>query len=170
MYAPAEDTLLLAECALQYRGKWALEIGVGSGAVAEALARNFDNVVGSDIDLESLRYCRTRDDRIMLVCCDAASALRGRFDMIASNPPYLPDDREKDVAVHGGPRGTEVTAYFIRSSLPLLAPGGRMFVVVSSLADQSALDSLVQEMKLKKRVVKEKALFYERLSVVELTF
>jgi release factor glutamine methyltransferase len=50
MYLPAEDTYLLAECALQYRGRWALEIGVGSGAVVRALAQNFENVAGSDID------------------------------------------------------------------------------------------------------------------------
>lgn len=170
MYAPAEDTLLLAECVLQYNGKWALEIGVGSGAVTDALARNFDCVAGSDIDLESLKYCRARNGRVMLACCDAASAFRGRFDMIAINPPYLPDDKKKDRTVHGGLVGTEATVHFIKSSLPLMSPNGRMLVVASSLADQSLIDSLAKEMKLKKKIIKEKALFYERLYVIELTF
>lgn len=170
MYTPAEDTQLLADCVGNYRGKWALEIGVGSGAVAQALAKNFDGVAGSDIDLDSLRYCKSQNDAIALACCDAASAFRARFDLIVSNPPYLPDDAAKDATVHGGPKGIEKTVHFVKSALPLLADGGRMLVVVSSLADQSTLDLLVHERKLKKRVIKEKALFYERLSVVELTF
>lgn len=169
MYVPAEDTFLLMECAQKYSGRWALEIGVGSGAVLQALAKNFENVAGTDIDLASLAYCRGKE--LFLVCCDAASALANvRFDLIVSNPPYLPDDKEKDAAVHGGPSGIEATLHFIESALPLLSKKGRMLFVLSSLADSSALDAFAKKKNLNKRVVKEKALFYERLYVVELTF
>lgn len=179
MYAPAEDTLLLAECVSQYRGKWALEIGVGSGAVLGALAANFQNVAGSDIDCSALEYCSRLYPQAMLACCDSASAFRGKFDLVASNPPYLPDDddddgdsrggkEKEDRTVYGGPRGVETTVRFIESALPLLAKGGRMLVVVSSLADQAALDSFLKEKGLAKKVVKEKALFFERLAVLEL--
>lgn len=169
MYVPAEDTFLLMECVQKYAGQWALEIGVGSGAVAQSLATNFKNVVGTDINPASLAYCRGRG--LLLVCCDAASALANvKFDLIVSNPPYLPDDSEKDLTVHGGPAGIETTLHFVESALPLLSKSGRMLFVVSSLADSSALDSLAKKKNLKKKVVKEKALFYERLYVVELTF
>jgi methylase of polypeptide subunit release factors len=104
----------------------------------------------------------------MLVCCDAASAFAGRFDLIVSNPPYLPDDKVRDTTVHGGPAGIESTVHFIESALPLLAHGGRMLLVVSSFADSFALDLLVKEKKMSKKVVKEKRLFYETLSIVEL--
>ncbi|MEO9363439.1 MAG: methyltransferase domain-containing protein [Nitrososphaera sp.] len=170
MYVPAEDTLFLIECARHYRGKWAVEIGTGSGAVAQSLLANFAHVVGTDIDLASLAYCREKGD-VMLVCCDAASALAAKFDLVVANPPYLPGDPQADATVHGGPAGMETTVHFIESALPLLSEKeGRMLVVVSSLADPSALDRFVQEKKLKKRVVAEKALFYERLYAVELTF
>lgn len=170
MYLPAEDTYLLAECALQYHGRWALEIGVGSGAVVRALAQNFENVAGSDIEWSSLRHCKEQEPRIMLACCDAASAFCGAFDLIVSNPPYLPDDKITDTNVHGGPSGVETAIRFVQSMLPLLAKKGRMLVVVSSLADRPALDSFAKEKKLKIKIIKEKALFFERLSVVELTF
>lgn len=171
MYAPAPDTFLLAQCARKYRGKWALEIGVGSGAVAESLAINFENIVGTDIHLPSLAYCRGRNRDLALVCCDAASALANvRFDLVVANPPYLPDDDDKDATVHGGPAGVEATIHFIGSALPLLSPQGAMLVVVSSRSDQSALDAFLAEKGLKKRVAGEKKLFFERLSVLELTF
>lgn len=166
MYAPAEDTLFLMECAKRYRGKWALEMGIGSGAVAQSLLANFSNVVGTDVDLASLGYCRGKE--VMLVCCDAASALYGKFDLIVANPPYLPGDPQADATVHGGPAGIETTVHFIESALPLLSEMGRMLVIVSSLADSSALDEFVREKKLKKRIVAQKALFYERLYAVEL--
>jgi release factor glutamine methyltransferase len=167
MYIPSDDTFLLAECMKQYRGRWALEIGVGSGVLLNLLEKNFANVAGSDIDLRALRHCRGRSGA-MIACCDAASAFVGSFDLIVSNPPYLPDDKVRDMTVHGGPAGIETTIHFIRSALPLLARGGKMLFVVSSLADSSALDQLVGENKMSKKVVMEKRVFYETLSVVEL--
>lgn len=169
MYVPSDDTFLLADCIRQYSGRWALEIGVGSGVLLNLLEKNFANVAGSDIDLRALEHCRGRSGA-MLACCDAASAFAGRFDLIVSNPPYLPDDDKiNDTTVHGGPKGIEMTIHFIQSALPLLARGGKMLLVVSSLADSSALDQLVLEKKMHKKVVKEKRLFYETLSVVELS-
>lgn len=171
MYVPSDDTFLLADCIRQYSGRWALEIGVGSGILLNLLEKNFANVAGSDIDLRALEHCRGRSCA-MLVCCDAASAFKGEFDLIVSNPPYLPDDEVKDMTVHGGPKGIETAIHFLQSALPLLAPDGKMLLVISSLADSadsSALDQLVMEKKMRKKVVKEKKMFYETLSVIELS-
>jgi release factor glutamine methyltransferase len=168
MYVPSDDTFLLADCIRQYRGMWALEIGVGSGVLLNLLEKNFANVAGSDVDFCALEHCRGRSGA-MLACCDAASAFAGEFDLIVSNPPYLPDDGVKDITVHGGSKGIEVTIHFVQSALPLLARDGKMLLVISSLADSSALDQLVMEKKMRKKVVKEKTIFYETLSVVELS-
>lgn len=169
MYVPSDDTFLLADCVRQYSGRWALEIGVGSGVLLNLLEKNFVNVAGSDIDLRALEHCRGRSGA-MLACCDAASAFAGKFDLIVSNPPYLPDDdKVRDLTVHGGPKGIETTIHFLYSARPLLARGGKILLVVSSLADSSALEQLVMEKKMRKKVVKEKRMFYETLSVVELS-
>jgi hypothetical protein len=53
--------------------------------------------------------------------------------------------------------------------MPLLAKDGRVLVIVSSLADASELDKFIAKEKMKKKTVKEKRLFYETLSVVELS-
>ena len=169
MYIPSDDTFLLADCIRDYNGRWALEIGIGTGLLLNLLEKRFTNVAGSDIDLRALEHCRGRSGA-MLVCCDAASAFVGRFDLIVSNPPYLPDNNHvKDKTVHGGPTGIETTIHFIQSGLPLLVRDGKMLLVVSSLADSSAVDQLVMEKKMHKKVVKEKRLFYETLSVIELS-
>jgi release factor glutamine methyltransferase len=186
MYAPSDDTFLLADCITQYNGKRALEMGVGSGLLLDILEKNFACVAGSDIDIQALHHCnkqqhnnkkkkKTRaasSSNLLLVCCDAGSAFGiGKFDLIVSNPPYLPNDDNNnnlDLTVNGGPTGIETTIHFINSALPLLAEDGKLLVVISSFANSSALDKLILENKLHKKVIKEKRLFYETLSIVEL--
>ena len=175
MYVPSDDTFLLADCIRQYNGRWALEIGVGSGLLLRILEKNFAYVAGSDINLGALRHSKQRSSKALLVCCDAASAFGTvKFDLIVSNPPYLPDHDDdnnnniRDLTVHGGPKGIETAIHFINSALPLLARDGKMLLVISSLADSSTLDNIIQENKVHKKVIKEKRLFYETLSIVQL--
>lgn len=184
MYAPSDDTFLLADCIRQYNGRRALEIGVGSGLLLNILEKNFVYVAGSDIDLQALQHCKqqqkkkkttTSSANVLLVCCDAGSAFGiGKFDLIVSNPPYLPNDYDDDKnildpTVHGGPTGIEATIHFINSVLPLLAGDGKLLIVISSFANSSALDKVLLENNMHKKVVKEKRLFYETLSIVELS-
>ena len=177
MYPPSDDTYLLADCIRHYSGRRALEIGIGSGLLISILEKNFAYVAGSDIDLQALQYCRqqqqTASSKALLVCCDAGSAFGiGKFDLIVSNPPYLPNDDlydSRDPTVYGGPSGVETTVHFINSALPLLAGDGKMLIVVSSFADSRALDNVVVENNIRKKVVKEKRLFYETLSIIELS-
>jgi release factor glutamine methyltransferase len=173
MYVPSDDTFLLADCIRQYNGRWALEIGVGSGLLLRILEKNFAYVAGSDINLGALRHSKQRSSKALLVCCDAASAFGPvKFDLIVSNPPYLPDNNNnnniRDLTVHGGPKGIETAIHFINSALPLLARDGKMLLVISSLADSSTLDNIIQENKVHKKLIKEKRLFYETLSIVQL--
>jgi release factor glutamine methyltransferase len=180
MYAPSDDTFLLADCIRQYKGSRALEIGVGSGLLLNTLEKNFVYVAGSDIDLQALQHCKQQTStsssaNVLLVCCDAGSAFGiGKFDLIVSNPPYLPNDNDDDnnildPTVHGGPTGIEATIHFINSALPLLAGDGKILIVISSFANSSALDKVVLENSMHKKVVKEKRLFYETLYIVELS-
>jgi release factor glutamine methyltransferase len=177
MYAPSDDTFLLADCIRQYNGRRALEIGVGSGLLLDILEKNFTYVAGSDIDLQALQHCKqqkkTSSMNVLLVCCDAASAFGiGKFDLIVSNPPYLPNDEDNNIldsTVYGGPTGIEATIHFINSALPLLAGDGKLLIVISSFANSLALDKVVLENNMHKKVVKEKRLFYETLSIVELS-
>lgn len=175
MYTPSDDTFLLADCIRQYYGGRALEIGVGSGLLLNILEKNFTYVAGSDIDLQALQHCKqqkTTSANVLLVCCDAGSAFGiGKFDLIVCNPPYLPNDdnNTRDPAVHGGPTGIEITVHFINSAMPLLAGDGKMLIVVSSFTNSSALDKVIVENKMHKKILKKKRLFYETLSIIELS-
>jgi release factor glutamine methyltransferase len=172
MYSPAEDSLLLAESIKQYTGKSALEIGVGSGIILKILHDNFKIVAGTDIHFMSLKYCRDNlPNDIMLACCDAASVFHYRFDLIVSNPPYLPlDNVKKDYAINGGSTGIEMTLHFIRSGISILDMRGRMLIISSNLADTTKLEESISQMNLKKTIIKQRKLFFETLQCIEISF
>lgn len=173
MYLPSDDSFQLARSVKCYRGKSALEIGVGSGIVLKALRENFKIVAGTDIDFASLRYCKENlSKEIMVACCDAASAFHYRFDLIVSNPPYIPieDNEKKDSAIHGGPDGIETTLHFLKSAISVLDQDGKILIIISSLSDNMGLDALIVQMNLKRRTIIERNLFFETLRTLEISF
>jgi release factor glutamine methyltransferase len=100
------------------------DLATGSGAILLALLSELPNAygVGTDIDPEALAVARANAgqlnlrDRAVFVATDYGSALRGPFDLVVSNPPYVatsqiarlaPEVREHDPrrALDGGADG-----------------------------------------------------------------
>ena len=165
---------LLAEAVKEYSGKRALEIGVGSGIVLEELQKNFELVVGTDLQLQSLRYARLNilSRNILTICCNMGAPIRSKFDLIVSNPPYLPDlsvKIQKDLPVDGGLTGIEWSIKFLELSLPKLEPTGKILLLLSSFSNIEKLEFFVQKRKFAKKKVNQRKLFYETIKVFELS-
>ncbi|HVT44482.1 MAG TPA: peptide chain release factor N(5)-glutamine methyltransferase [Thermoanaerobaculia bacterium] len=96
---PRPETELLVEAALELapRGARLLDVGTGTGCVAISLAKERADlsVVGSDRSMAALAVARrnriTLDATLHLVAADLAHGFRGRFDLVVSNPPYIPE-------------------------------------------------------------------------------
>lgn len=120
-----------------------LDIGTGSGAILLALLSELPNATGIGTDINPAAITTAADNaatlglasRATLVACDYAGALRGPFDVVVSNPPYIPtadiDHLDLEVRAHdphlaldGGADG--LTAYRMIAPLAfaLLAPSG----------------------------------------------
>lgn len=99
---PRPDTELLVEIALEHvpKGGRLLDMGTGSGAIAISIAHNRPDVevVAVDASDEALIVATDNAQRlgtsnVRFLHSDWFSALRGeRFDLIASNPPYIETD------------------------------------------------------------------------------
>jgi release factor glutamine methyltransferase len=163
-YAPAEDTFFLAEHIENERGEAALEIGTGSGYLAKILEKNFDFVVATDIDFNSLASQDTNSNRI---CCDAAGALGGRFDLIVCNLPYLPSEKVVDKTTDGGPEGLEAPLKIIESASSYVKQGGKMLFLTSSLANYQKIIEKIHSLEFSVNIVAKKKLFFEELVMLE---
>lgn len=167
-YEPAEDTFLLCDYVEGLSGSRALDIGSGSGYVTRLLERNFDMVVGTDIDLCVLENQTYPAENI--VCCNAADALNCMFDTIVSNPPYLDTTQIRFLDTDGGPGGVYIPTKILHSAAPLLAPGGNMGIVMSSLSRHDVLAAQAAALGLRTEIVARRRLFYEELYVLRLTY
>jgi release factor glutamine methyltransferase len=124
------------------------DLGTGSGAIILALLSELPNAfgVGTDISPQALAVARDNAHRLTLtrasfVACDMAAALRGPFDLIVSNPPYIPSgdiaalaaevrDFDPRAALDGGPDGLNHYRAIAAGAPALLGPGGILVVEV----------------------------------------
>ncbi len=151
VYQPAEDSRLLAAAAVEderVAGR-VLEVGTGSGWVAEQVARETDaTVVASDVNPAACREAATRADAASEGADPAFATVRadlvapfadGTFDAVLFNPPYLPTDPDNEwddwmeTALSGGESGRAVLNPFLDAVGRVLAPRGVALVLVSSL-------------------------------------
>ncbi|QUS42579.1 peptide chain release factor N(5)-glutamine methyltransferase [Tardiphaga alba] len=159
---PRPDTETIVEAALECldtrgprsRALRIADLGTGSGAIILALLSELPNATGiaTDINFAALRAARGNAERNGLahrthfVACDYASALHEGFDLIVSNPPYIPsaDIAGLDIevrahdpmrALDGGSDGYDAYRIIAPEAARLLSPGG--FLVVEVGHDQS---------------------------------
>ncbi|WP_025032694.1 peptide chain release factor N(5)-glutamine methyltransferase [Bradyrhizobium sp. DOA9] len=151
---PRPDTETVVELALEIlrerkasRPPRIADIGTGSGAILLALLHEIPDAfgVGTDLSQNALGTARGNAaalglaDRAAFVACSYAAALRGPFDLIVSNPPYIPsaeiprlsvEVREHDphLALDGGNDGYDAYRALIPQASERLAPGGALVV------------------------------------------
>jgi SAM-dependent methyltransferase len=147
VYAPVrgEYVDLVAAAAREWpaHGKRALDVGAGTGVLAFVLARAGAKVLATDVEPRAVACARENAERLGL---SAAVEVRladlfpdGRFDLVVSNPPWIPDEArtplERAVYDPGG-------AFLERLVLGLparLEAGGEAWIVISDLAERLGL-------------------------------
>ena len=121
-----------------------LDVGVGSGAIALAIAdeRNDASVVATDSSADALNVAAANkarlevNGRVELRHGDLLAGASGPFDLVVSNPPYVPPEHvdglppevlhEPLEALVGSGRQAEVA----EAALAVLSPGGAVVLEV----------------------------------------
>jgi len=173
VYPPSDDTYLLADAVEQRvsKGDSFLEVGCGSGyvsIVAALLGANVDAVDMNPRAVEcTLRNAELNGVRVNAWVSDLFSNVKGAYDWIVMNPPYLPaDERAPDTALDGGFSGAEISLRFIKDVGEHLAEGGRFLLLMSSITAAEPL-RLARRLGYRLRTVARKRFFMEELFVVE---
>lgn len=147
---PRPETELLVELALDRLSgdrPWrVVDLGTGSGAIALALAHERPNaqVVATDASAAALDVARGNAEALKLSRVEFRAGswfdpLRGeRFDLIASNPPYIADDdphltrgdlrHEPRPALASGADGLDALRVLAAGAVDHLQPGGWLLV------------------------------------------
>ncbi|GKZ13560.1 HemK2/MTQ2 family protein methyltransferase [Haladaptatus sp. T7] len=176
VYQPAEDSHLLAEVAAEEIAgdELVLEVGTGSGYVSEYVAEETGaRVVGADVNPHACANARERG--VEAVRTDLVSPFRdGAFDAVLFNPPYLPTDPDEERddwmerALSGGESGREVIDPFLDAVGRVLAPGGRVFLLVSSLSGVEEVVSRAGENGFSAVALRDESFPFETLTILKL--
>ncbi len=156
---PRPETELLVEEALVFmrardvESPLVLDLCTGSGCVAVSIAKDYPRarVYGTDISKNAVILARENaafndQERVEFFIGDLFEAisdlsLRGRFDIIVSNPPYIPEGDigvlQKEVVAHepraaldGGADGLVIISRIVADAPVFLKSGGRLMLEV----------------------------------------
>jgi release factor glutamine methyltransferase len=174
VYQPAEDTYLLLRAAMEEArpDDLVLEIGCGSGFVSHELALRAKRLLATDINPHAVRAARARG--IEVIRADLFEGIKGKFDLILFNAPYLPTLPEErtgqwiDYALDGGESGRQTVDRFIADLAGHLRPGGRALLLISSLTGLAQVQRTAKAAGLTAEVVADEGCFFERLYVLRL--
>lgn len=146
---PRPETELLVEAAIERapaNGR-VVDIGAGSGCIAISIERERSDlhVLSVDRSVEALALAAANkarlESRVMLAASDILSSVRGTFDVIVSNPPYVPlaeyEQLAVEVRIHEprmaltpGPLGTEAIERILDQAHARLEPRGCVILEV----------------------------------------
>lgn len=146
---PRPETELLAEMAVKAaeEGDKILDLCTGSGCIAVAVAANARDkkvtVTASDISAEALEVAAENANAngvaVRFIESDLFSAVRGKFNIIVCNPPYIASDDierlqreireyEPHTALDGGPDGLDFYRRLAKEAPKHLVRGGTLLM------------------------------------------
>ncbi len=169
VYPPSEDSFLLLKWAKKFcKGKKVLEIGCGSGVISEEIKKIAKDLLATDINPKAVEICISKG--IKAILSDLFEKVRGKFDIILFNPPYLPEEEEKDVwirrAIYGGRKGNEVIIRFLEEAWKHLKKDGVILLIWSSRSNPEEIIERFKEI-YEFDILESLNLFFERISCVK---
>ncbi len=162
---------------LDLKGLRVADLGTGSGIIALAAARaGARHVVAVDINPNAANAARCNaeanglGDRVTGLCSNLLAALAPgpTFDVILSNPPFIPGEPRDlaDRAWHAGPGYRDIVRMF-EQVRDRLAPGGRLYLLISSDTDIELMRSLMAAAGLHPELASQRNLVLESFVIYE---
>lgn len=178
VYPPSEDTFLLLDVINKERQNYsiAVEIGTGSGIIAQGLSKISNYVIATDISKEAIKraYERVRkqklQEKVDFVLGDLLTFFKREavLDLIVFNPPYIPERRRiADVTWYGGISGREVIDKFLSQIKECRVK--KCLLVQSTLSDLEKTIKTFDGSTFKVEIKGELRGFFERIVVLEIT-
>ncbi len=165
VYAPREDSYMLANAVNMHAFGKVLDLGTGSGIQGIVAALNGCDVTFSDIDDEAIR-CAKQNAKLnnvdgKFVCSDMFGRISGKFNTIIFNPPYVTSGKRRHIALDGGRMGRHYIEEFINSYSRHILERHAILLL------ESSFNMYEKDLKtLKARIVSKEHYFFEDLVVL----
>jgi release factor glutamine methyltransferase len=175
VYNPSDDSYLLLKVVEVSPDGSLLEVGTGTGLVAVHAAKLGAKVTAVDINPHAVdcakRNAARNNVRLEIVHGDLFDKIPGSFDVIAFNPPYLPGKATSttwiEKAWSGGEEGSEVAVRFLRDAWRHLNPGGRIYIILSSVGGLMSVLKAAKE-RYSAEMLIEQHMFFESIFAYKL--
>lgn len=170
IYKPQEDSALLEKYVKTYAKGRVLDIGTGSGiqAIAAAQNSNVASVLATDIQKKAIEHCKKniKNTKIKFLQSDLFKKIKGKFDTIIFNPPYLPQELKlRDLTIEGGEKGYEIMQKFICEVNKFLSEDGIVLMVFSSLTKKEKVEEFIKNSLLDFKELEKLHIFFEDIYV-----
>lgn len=150
---PETEELAALVVGVAEEGQSILDLCTGSGAIAVAVYKELEKsnrkakVTAVDISADALELAKENAEAneadILFIQSDLFSRIRGRFDIIVSNPPYIPSaeiqtlqrevkDYEPRLALDGGADGLDMYRRIAKDASKYLNRGGVLIMEVGA--------------------------------------
>lgn len=169
-----------------------LEIGSGSGIQLKTALKSGikkQNIFSCDINLNAVRHCRTlrfpseaikeiavpqrkgklcEENRRLsrgfnCINSDLFKDIKGKYDLIIFNPPYLPENpqepKDSKISTTGGKKGSGIINEFLKQAKHYLNRNGKIFLLTSNLTKG------INFLGYRKKILEKRKLFFEELFV-----
>ena len=148
---PETEELAMLVVGMAEEGQQVLDLCTGSGAIAVAVYKELEKynrkvkVTATDISADALALAKENAEAneadILFIQSDLFTRIRGRFDIIVSNPPYIPSadidglqrevkDYEPRLALDGGADGLDIYRKIAKECGKYLNRGGTIVLEV----------------------------------------
>lgn len=185
VYAPLEDSTMLADAVQHEAYGQVLDMGCGSGIQAITAAKKNEvlTVTAADFSTHAIRTAKANakrnkvDKKIKFTQTNLFSKLKGKkFNTIIFNPPYLPVD-EQDEGIEkftratwdGGKDGRKLLDPFLQKFDKHMQPNGVLLLVQSSLNNPKKTNQTLKQKGYTIKRVAHNKFFFEELYIIKAT-
>jgi release factor glutamine methyltransferase len=169
IYQPAEDSYFFSELLEGYLSKHKissyLDMGTGSGILSKTALKSLskDQVLAVDINQTAVKEAKKQG--LKAIKSNLFEEVKGKFDLITFNAPYLPRDsrepKDSQIATTGGKRGDEISLRFLKQAKKHLTKTGKILLLISSLTPLEKIKEF------KPKTLAKKKIFMEELLILE---
>ena len=154
VFVPRPETEMVAQLAIDSLAAVAspspvgVDLGTGSGAIALAMATEVPHSTVYGVEVSPRAFIWTRQNfrdvgaanatAVFIDLAVALPALKGRVDVVVSNPPYIPVGAiprdpevrlfDPEIALYGGQDGLDVVRQVSQTAMRLLRSGGTLVI------------------------------------------